>query len=90
MLLTTANFTAEHDRSARATAKLSFNDIKGKLQKVFCRLGDATSEENASTKLGKDEECKYTREHQLRGRRLQFSPALFKKLLRAFYQLAIG
>ena len=68
MLLTTANFTAEHDRSVRATAKLSFNDIKGKLQKVFCRLGDATSEENASTKLGKDKQCKYTRKYQLRGR----------------------
>ena len=39
------------------------------LLKVFCRSGDATSEDNASTKLGKDKQCKYTREYQLRGRR---------------------
>ena len=34
-LLVAANLTAEHERLVRATAKLEFEDIKDKLQRVI-------------------------------------------------------
>ena len=39
-LLVAANLTSEHERLVRATAKLEFDDIKEKLQRVFGEFGD--------------------------------------------------
>ena len=44
-LLASANLSADHERLVRATAKLTFEDIKDKLQKVFGEFGDEDSDD---------------------------------------------
>ena len=63
-LLTAANLSDDHERLVRATAKLDFDDIRDKLQKVF---GEFDGNDEGAGALPVKEECLYTRYGQ-RGR----------------------
>ena len=71
-LLVAANLSTEHERLVRATAKLTFEDVKEKLQKVFGEFGDKEGEMNTGM-LPVKEECLYSRGFQRGGRRGGFS-----------------
>ena len=64
-LLTAANLTEDHERLVRATSKLTFNDMKDKLQKVFGEL-DGKEGEMMESKLSVKEDCFYAN-NQSRG-----------------------
>jgi hypothetical protein len=68
-LLTAANLSDEHERLVRATAALTFNDVKDKLQKVFGELDGRTKQDgelHETTLPVKD--CLYGRDYSQRGR----------------------
>jgi len=70
-LLVAANLTSEHERLVRATAKLEFDDIKEKLQRVFGEFGDTLAADG--TQEGsmpvKTEESLYTNNYYRRNNR---------------------
>ena len=59
-LMASANLSADHERLVRATAQLTFDDIKDKLQKVFGKFGD-DEDDNTGVLPVKDEICLYTK-----------------------------
>ena len=65
-LLMAANLTDDHERLVRATAQLSFDDMKDKLQKVFGEF-DGNDDSKLPVKDVK-EECLYARNDYSRGR----------------------
>ena len=66
-LLTSANLSDDHERLVRATAKLEFDDIRDKLQKVFGEFDGDDEKQEGTGALPIKEECLYTRYGQ-RGR----------------------
>ncbi len=66
-LLMAANLSDDHERLVRATAELTFEDIKDKLQKVFGEFDDREEGELHESKLPVKEECMYTRDHNRSG-----------------------
>ena len=58
-LLASANLSANHERLVSATAKLTFDDIKDKLQKVFGEFGDEDEEDTGVLPI-KGESALYT------------------------------
>ena len=66
-LLTAANLSDDHERLVRATAKLDFEDVRDKLQKVFGEFDGNDEKQEGSGALPVKEECLYTRYGQ-RGR----------------------
>ena len=71
-LLASANLSADHERLVRATAKLTFDDIKDKLQKVFGEFGDEDEEDTGVLPI-KGESALYTSSSAKRGRGGQIS-----------------
>ena len=61
-LLTAANLTEDHERLVRATAKLTFEDVKDKLQKVFGEF-DSPDGQMHEAKLPVKEECFYSKNY---------------------------
>lgn len=58
-LLSAANLSADHERLVRATAALTFDDIKDKLQKVFGEFGDEEDDDTGVLPI-KTESAFYT------------------------------
>ena len=63
-LLASANLSADHERLVRATAQLSFEDIKDKLQKVFGEFGNEEDGDTTGVLPVKNEQsCLYTKSY---------------------------
>ena len=61
-LLMAANLTDDHERLVRATAELTYEDMKDKLQKVFGEFHGKEEKELHESKLPVKAECLYGRE----------------------------
>ena len=88
-LLMAANLSDDHERLVRATAQLTFEDVKDKLQKVFGEF-DNNDGDMHNSKVPVKEECLYTKNFRGKGAYNAYKGQGFVPRGRGSYSRGVG